>query len=252
MSHQANSSLNSAQNSAGVSPLPSGSTATSVGSGLDEQMPKGPIRTPFPFALSSCKPQVRPALTAEQASQYSELLTTVEAWTELPNTIAGTGSTSPIMDEERMWQTREQLLRYLRATNWNTANAAKRLMVTLSWRREYKVSTFTPDYVSIENETGKQQILGYDINARPCLYMNPGKQNTEKSERQIQHVVFMLERVIDMMGPGQETTALLINFKNSSSGKSPSVMQGKQVLNILQGHYPERLGRALISDCRSS
>lgn len=111
--------------------------------------------------------------------------------------------------------------------------------------------TFTPDYISPENETGKQQILGYDINARPCLYMNPGKQNTDKSERQIQHTVFMLERVIDMMGPGQETTALLINFKNSSSSKSPSLGQGKQVLNILQQHYPERLGRALISDCKS-
>jgi len=213
-------------------------------------MPKGPIRTPFPFALSSCKPQIRPALTSLQLSKYDALLGTARGWTEIPNTIAGTGATGPITDEERMWLTREQLLRYLRATSWDTANAAKRLIVTLSWRREYKVSTFTPDYVSIENETGKQQILGFDINARPCLYMNPGKQNTEKSERQIHHLVFMLERVIEMMGPGQETTALLINFKNSSSGKSPSVMQGKQVLNILQGHYPERLGRALISDCK--
>jgi len=216
------------------------------------QMPKGPLRTPFPFALSSCKPLLRPDLTPDQAAKYDALLSTVSSWTELPNTIAGTGSNSPVTDEERLWLTREQLLRYLRATSWSTANAAKRLITTLAWRREYQVLTFTPDYISPENETGKQQILGFDINARPCLYMNPGKQNTDKSERQIQHLVYMLERVIDMMGPGQETTALLINFKNSSSSKSPSLSQGKQVLSILQGHYPERLGRALISDCASS
>lgn len=82
--------------------------------------------------------------------------------------------------------------------------------------------------------------------ARPCLYLNPAKQNTKKSDKQIQHLVFMLERVIDLMVPGQETLSLLVNFKESGSGSNPSVGQGRQTLNILQTHYPERLGRALV------
>jgi len=149
-----------------------------------------------------------------------------------------------------MWLTRECLLRYLRATTWVVANAERRLQETLIWRREYGVETLTPEHISPENETGKQVILGYDNNARPCLYLNPGKQNTKKSERQIQHLVYMLERVVDMMEPGQEMTALLINFKGSTGGGSPSVAQGRQVMSILQGHYPERLGRACIADCK--
>jgi len=110
------------------------------------------------------------------------------------------------------------------------------------------VDALTGDHISPENETGKQIILGFDIAARPCLYLNPGRQNTSASPRQVQHLVFMLERVISMSGPGQETLALLINFKTSKSrsNTAPGIGQGREVLNILQTHYPERLGRALI------
>ena len=227
---------------------PSTTTSTVLSSGPDDEQPKGPIRTPFKKPLSSCKIVVRPPLTAEQGSKYAELHKRVDGWKQIPISTEKRASEAPLTDDERMWLTRECLLRYLRATNWNLDNAAKRLIDTLVWRREYKVKDITGDLVSEESETGKQYILGYDINARPILYMNPGKQNTKKSERQIQHLVFMLERVIDMMPPGQETTALLINFRGATSGGSPSVSQGKQVLNILQGHYPERLGRACIAE----
>jgi hypothetical protein len=118
----------------------------------------------------------------------------------------------------------------------------------VSWRREYGANKFTFDYISPENETGKQVILGYDNDARPCLYLNPAKQNTDMSDRQIHHLCFMLDRTVDMMPPGQENACLLINFKGAASGKVPSVGQARAVLNILQNHNPERLGKALISD----
>lgn len=54
----------------------------------------------------------------------------------------------------------------------------------------------------------------------------------------------MLERTIDLMGAGQETLALLINYKEAMNG--PKTGQARQVLNILQSHYPERLGKALV------
>jgi hypothetical protein len=56
----------------------------------------------------------------------------------------------------------------------------------------------------------------------------------------------MLERVIDLMGPDQETLALIVNFNETKSGQNASMGQAKQTLNILQNHYPERLGRALV------
>ena len=52
--------------------------------------------------------------------------------------------------------------------------------------------------------TGKQIIFGYDTHRSPALYMIPSRQNTEESPRQIQHTVWMLERAIDLTGPGVE------------------------------------------------
>ncbi|KAI9790712.1 MAG: hypothetical protein M1816_004853 [Peltula sp. TS41687] len=203
-----------------------------------------PLKTPFPTPSHASTPPPEPKLTEAQEAKYHQLLSTVSAWTSLPEATGKHASTAPLSDDERMWLTRECLLRYLRAVKWNAVEAPKRLVATLVWRREYGVAKHTADYISIENETGKQVILGYDYAARPCLYLRPSQQNTKRTERQIQHLVFMLERVIELMVPGQDTMALLVDFNDNSS--TPSVAQGRQALNILQGHYPERLGRALV------
>jgi hypothetical protein len=204
-----------------------------------------PLKTPIAEPVESAKPAPAPTVTADQQSKYEALLQTVKSWKEVPST---QGKGGPITENEIMWLTRECLLRYLRATKWHTTEAAKRVLGTLTWRREYGVEDLTADHISPESETGKQMILGFDVAARPCQYLNPGRQNTEPSPRQVQHLVFMLERVIDIMKPGQETLALLINFKSSKtrSNTSPPLSQGREVLHILQTHYPERLGKALI------
>jgi hypothetical protein len=206
----------------------------------------GPLKVPIPTPTTKPPPPAK--LTGEQESKYATVLSKVSAWQTLPVSTAKNAAQASLADHERMWLTRECLLRYLRATKWNTANALKRLQSTLSWRREYGADKFTFDYISPENETGKQVILGYDNSARPCLYLNPAKQNTDMSDRQIHHLCFMLDRTVDMLPPGQENACLIINFKGAASGKIPSVGQARQVLNILQGHNPERLGLALISD----
>lgn len=210
--------------------------------------PTGPVRTPLTNPLPTSKPPARPALSSDQQDKYAQVLSDVAQWSTVPTVKDKQTTNEPITEDERMFLTRECLLRYLRATKWKVPDALKRLQSTLSWRREYGADTFTADYISPENETGKQVVLGYDNDARPCLYLNPAKQNTKMSDRQIHHLSYMLDRVIDMMPPGQETTALLINFKGAAGGNVPSVGQAKAVLNILQNHNPERLGRALISD----
>ena len=214
-----------------------------------------PLKVPIVDPAEGALPLARAELTPEQQSKYEALLDTVKSWTEIPSTM---GKGGPIREDEKMWLTKECLLRYLRATKWSTTDAPKRLLGTLTWRREYGVWDLTGDHVSPENETGKQFLLGYDISGRPCHYLNPGRQNTEPSPRQVQHLVFMVERAINLMIVDQETLALLINFKSSKSrtNTAPGIGQGREVLNILQIHYPERLGRALIinskTDCHDS
>ncbi|KAF4627404.1 hypothetical protein G7Y89_g10747 [Cudoniella acicularis] len=219
---------------------------SSIAASLREKS-AGSLKTPLVDPLESCKPTPAPTLTADQEEKYESLLEIVKSWKEVP---AKDDKGGPIKESEIMWLTRECLLRYLRATKWHTPESAKRLLTTLTWRREFGVESFTADYISPENETGKQTIVGYDIAARPCHYLIPGNQNTQPSPRQNQHLVFMVERAIELMIPGQETLTLLIDFKSSKTrgNTAPPLSQSRECLNILQMHYPERLGRALITN----
>lgn len=207
-------------------------------------------KAPFLHLTNKADPIPAPELTADQESKYESLLETVKAWKDVPST---KGNGGPVTENEIMWLTRECLLRYLRATKWSTADAAKRLLGTLTWRREYGVEDRTADEISVENETGKQLVFSYDIAGRPCLYLSPGRQNTEPNPKQVQLLVYMLERVIDFSPPGQEKISLLINFQSSKNrgNTAPGIGQGREVLNILQTHYPERLGRAVVINSKN-
>ncbi|OAL05377.1 CRAL/TRIO domain-containing protein [Phaeosphaeriaceae sp. SRC1lsM3a] len=201
---------------------------------------------PLPEPVPGCKPAAPATLTEDQQTKYDQLLADVKSWDSLPTTKAATES-EPLSDDERQWLTRECLLRYLRATKWNLAQAIQRLRATLIWRREFGTDTHTADYISPENEKGKQVQLGFDKEGRPCLYLLPQNQNTKPSQRQVEHLVYMLERTLDLHPPGQEGLALLIDFRNTGAGGTPPMGIAKQVLDILQSHYPERLGRALLT-----
>ncbi|KAL3233870.1 Phosphatidylinositol transfer protein PDR16 [Nakaseomyces bracarensis] len=222
------------------------------------------VDKPIKDLPSTIKAPERAKLTAEEEVKYEEVykyLTNPEF--KVGNKEKHPTESSPLIEEEKAWLTRDCILRYLRATKWNVKEAIDRLLGSLAWRREFGIShlgeehgdEITSDLVAVENESGKQVVLGYENNARPILYLKPGRQNTKTSHRQVQHLVYMLERVIDFMPEGQESLALLIDFKEysdvpkvSGNSKIPPVGVGKEVLHILQTHYPERLGKALLTN----
>ncbi|KAI4168410.1 MAG: hypothetical protein LQ343_006419 [Gyalolechia ehrenbergii] len=237
--------FNKANGSIAIEDLHTSAAKLSIAENATVDGSTDPVKTPFIKPSSTSKIPHAPSLTSDQSSKYEKLLTTATSWTTKPSSTPNTPAI-PITDSDRIWLTRECLLRYLRATKWNVQDAASRLQATLTWRHEYGLENHTLEYISPENATGKQVIQGYDIAGRPCLYLNPGKQNTERSNKQVEHLVFMLERTLDLMPAGQEMLALLINFDKKMGGDRPPLWQGKQVLNILQSHYPERLGRSLV------
>ncbi len=204
-----------------------------------------PVFTPFVNPHPSTSLPTSAPLSPDQEAKYALLLTAVQNWTTVPSSKKSQEG-SPITPSDKMWLTRDCLLRYLRASKWVAPTATTRLLATLTWRREYGVVNLTDDYISEENETGKQVILGYDNQGRPCLYLNPHKQNTKGRDKQIQHVMFMIERCIDLMAPGVENHALIVNFMESRKGQNATVGQAREMLHIIQNHYPERLGRALV------
>ncbi|CCF56232.1 hypothetical protein KAFR_0A07980 [Kazachstania africana CBS 2517] len=225
------------------------------------------VDTPIAELPESIHPPKSVKLTSEQHEKYITVLNHFKnPDLMIPMTEKNRNDTSDLMPLsifEKAWITRECILRYLRATKWVVKDAIQRIILSLAWRREFGINNFgeengdkiNSDLVAIENESGKQVVLGYENDARPILYLKPGRQNTKTSHRQVQHLVFMLERVIDFMPQGQDSLALLIDFKEYSdvpkvtgNSKIPPLGVGKEVLHILQTHYPERLGKALLTN----
>ncbi|GLB40416.1 putative CRAL TRIO domain-containing protein [Lyophyllum shimeji] len=192
--------------------------------------------------LVICETDPRANLSDVERAMYKEVL---EHFSD-PAYCIPTLENGELTEAEQFWLSRECLLRYLRATKWKSGTAAiQRLESTLKWRREYGLyDAVSASHVEPEAVTGKQVLFGYDVRGRPGLYLFPSRQNTEEPVRQIQFTVWMLERTVDLMGPGVETLALLINYGDKA--KNPSLSVARTVLNILQDHYPERLGAALI------
>lgn len=219
------------------------------------------IKTEVPFdtlPVGSKIPEER-KLTDEQQEKYKLILKHFQnPDLQVYTTEKNPAEKKPLSEYEKAWLTKECFLRYLRATKWVVKDCIDRIEGSIAWRREFGITgendTVTPELVSEEGETGKEVILGYENDARPILYLKPGRQNTKTSFRQVQHLVFMLERVIDFMPPGQDSLALLIDFKQyddvqgHQTSKIPPVNVGRQVLHILQTHYPERLGKSLLTN----
>ncbi|KAG6817660.1 hypothetical protein H0H87_005417 [Tephrocybe sp. NHM501043] len=190
-----------------------------------------------------CDTDPRATLTDVEQQLYDEVL---KHFSDTAYSIPGIEEKGELIEAEKFWLSRECLLRYLRAVKWKTSSAAiLRLEATLKWRREYGIyDAVSASHVEPEAVTGKQVLFGYDVRGRPALYLFPSRQNTDEPKRQIEFTVWMLERTIDLMNPGVETLALLINYGDKA--KNPSLGVARSVLNILQDHYPERLGAALI------
>lgn len=221
------------------------------------------VDVPFEKPVAGVAPPEEKPLTDEQNEKYLTVLKHFQD-PELKISIKEHSSNEkePLIDDEKAWVTRECILRYLRATKWVVKDAIDRIEGTIAWRREFGINhqvdsqnKVSAEVVSPEGTTGKQVVLGFDNDARPCLYLKPGRQNTKTSHRQVQHLVYYLERTIDLMPSGQDSLALLIDFKQHpeisadvETSKIPPLSVGREVLHILQTHYPERLGKALLTN----
>ncbi|KAF8167593.1 CRAL/TRIO domain-containing protein [Crassisporium funariophilum] len=184
---------------------------------------------------------VRPVYeySEEQQAQIAELR-------EYADSILLTTS-DPYYPWELRWLNRPDTVpRYMRASKWNPPDAKKRIKATLEWRREFKPDLIPPDEVKIESETGKIIINGFDKDGRPIIYMRPGRENTETSPRQLRHLVWCLERAKDLMPPGQESLVIIVDYKSTTLRTNPSISIARKVLTILQNHYVETLGRAIV------
>eukprot|EP00850_Spirogloea_muscicola_P002566 SM000010S04204 [mRNA] locus=s10:258012:260107:+ [translate_table: standard] len=139
------------------------------------------------------------------------------------------------------------LRRYLRARHWNPRKAEKMLRETLKWRRHFKPEEITWEDIEHEGETAKMYKASFlDRTGRTVLIMCPGRQNTSDHDGQMRHLAYCLEDAIISLPPDQEQMVWLIDFRGWTFRSSPPMRSSRETLNILQNHYPERLGLAIL------
>eukprot|EP01120_Amphizonella_sp_Union-15-10_P014285 TRINITY_DN6872_c0_g1_i1.p1 TRINITY_DN6872_c0_g1~~TRINITY_DN6872_c0_g1_i1.p1 ORF type:complete len:336 (-),score=63.68 TRINITY_DN6872_c0_g1_i1:100-1107(-) len=158
------------------------------------------------------------------------------------------GELSP---EESAFCTDYCLFRYLRAREWNLRKAQEMLAGTLKWRREFQPHKITAKDVLVELQNdGKMYRNGFDKIGRPILYMKPGLDNTPPSQKEVKlkYLVYVMEKtLLAAASKHREKITLLIDYHGASNMNGIASMKlSKEVLNILQSHYPERLGLALL------
>ncbi|CAI9110766.1 OLC1v1010844C1 [Oldenlandia corymbosa var. corymbosa] len=139
------------------------------------------------------------------------------------------------------------LRRYLEARNWNVAKAQKMLEESLKWRATYKPEEIRWHEVAEEGETGKVSKANFhDRSGRTVLIMRPGKQNTTSPEGNVRHLVYLMESAILNLPEGQEQMSWLIDFNGWSLNTNIPISTARDIINVLQNHYPERLAIVIL------
>ncbi|KAG1839542.1 CRAL TRIO domain-containing protein [Suillus subalutaceus] len=202
------------------------------------------IHVPLPIPTNSHDAAPPSALPEKEQTLYDHVL---EHFSAADYTLPNVNQEKVALTvDEKFWLSYECLLRYLRATNWNANAAIKRLEDTLKWRREFGIyDKITAEYLEPEAKDGKGFIFGYDTHGRPAIHLSPSKLSAEESHRTIQFIVWMVERAFDLMGPGVETLAVLADYADNT--RNPSFGMVRTIVDIVQTHYPERLGLVLIA-----
>ncbi|EFJ05991.1 hypothetical protein SELMODRAFT_111930 [Selaginella moellendorffii] len=152
-----------------------------------------------------------------------------------------------LTDKSQRYCTDACLKRYLRARNWNLKKAEKMLKDSLKWRATFKPESIRWEDIAIESETGKVYRANFvDNYGRAILIMRPARQNTKDQNGQIRQLVYCLENAVLNLPPDQEQMVWLIDFHGWSVSNSVPLSAARETANVLQNHYPERLGVAIL------
>ncbi|KAK2363217.1 phosphatidylinositol transfer protein [Trifolium repens] len=152
----------------------------------------------------------------------------------------------PIVDKFPTICLDASVLRFLKARNYNTIKAARMLRGTIKWRLEFKPDKIRWDDVAREALIGRLYRADYlDKQGRIVFVMKAGIQSTSASIVQIKYLVYCLENAILNIGSStQEQMVWLIDFRGWSTSCVSSKVT-RDTAQVLQNHYPERLGLAV-------
>ncbi|RZC64597.1 hypothetical protein C5167_008283 [Papaver somniferum] len=155
-------------------------------------------------------------------------------------------SLGPLKGALAAYCTDASIARYLRARNWHVKKATKMLKQTLKWRSEYKPEEIRWEHIANEAATGKIYRLNQvDKYGRTVLVLRPSSENSKSTKGKIRYFVYCMENAILNLAESQEQMVWLIDFHGFNMSHI-SVNVTRETAIVLQNHYPERLGVAIL------
>lgn len=138
--------------------------------------------------------------------------------------------------------------RYLRARNYDVVKARKMLQNSVTWRQNCRpdlIASTQLDTLRFESSTAKMFVLPHaDTYKRSTIVMRTGLENSRDSAGKVANLVYTLERASRVAEQaGGERYVVIVDYTvgKISMATLPGVSMMKEITNILQGHYPERL-----------
>eukprot|EP00884_Botryococcus_braunii_P018714 jgi/Botrbrau1/5526/Bobra.0023s0013.1 len=147
------------------------------------------------------------------------------------------------------WCSPGTVRRYLAARSWDVHKASKMLQATLEWRLEHGPEKLRWPEVSVVCKTGRvEQLLDVDHAGRLIVIMRLRHPMADVTpDLQLKFLMHMMERSCrhaDALGNGKLTWVL--DMEGYSRKTSPPFSVSMATIRILQNHYPERLGHAIV------
>ncbi|PXF41697.1 CRAL-TRIO domain-containing protein [Gracilariopsis chorda] len=150
------------------------------------------------------------------------------------------------------------LRRYLTARKNDPVKAFRQLKQTIVWQDSYKPSLLYSEHkqsIHHEAQSGKMYVLPQvDKNGRSVIIMRPGLENSSDGAGNVRYLVYTLERAARLSerhGDGKFIVVVDYFTGKISPSTSPSLSTMRETTNILQTHYPERLGGMLLFEAPS-
>ena len=156
----------------------------------------------------------------------------------------GGGAGPPLADEWR-------LLRYLGARGFHARKAADMLHASLLWERQLRPAAVQCTRCARDPNAHCMEFVGWDVKHRPVMYAtyawsDPATRNN--ADEAIEHNVALFQRVKALMPEGVEQWVVLTDFVTYSLWRDATSKVGRVVMDVLQNHFPERLGAQVLVD----
>ncbi|KAF8822154.1 CRAL/TRIO domain-containing protein, partial [Cardiosporidium cionae] len=153
--------------------------------------------------------------------------------------------------EELLWCNELTIARYLKCNSWDVASSLKQLHKTISWRRCVKPDKIVPFAIANQLVNGVLIRRGFDFYSRALIHCRPGFVKTAAKINVVSCLTYTVERALQSLSLSRNNArqiSVLVDCTNYNITQMPSLNSTKEVISILNEHYPGILHEILIID----